>query len=113
MTTLPYIRASGFAAAKEHDSCLIVAATGQFEDKIGKPVYESVPENILQLIRKTGAEKKSIFIDDQYLGYFLTKNGSENLIYLKGCHILTENDKNLISVYANNVAMAFDNIQLN
>jgi class 3 adenylate cyclase len=55
-------------------------------------------------------DKKSFFSDDRYVGYFITENGCENIVYLKNCPPLNETDLDLIRIFLSNVAIAFDNI---
>ena len=57
--------------------------------------------------------KKSLFKDDSYIGYFETETDKINIVYLEGCDKLGKLDKNLINIFASNVSTAFNNLYLN
>ncbi len=107
-----YSEASGFAALHENNKFYILAATGPFKKFINKRIFETLPENIKMQLHLALEKKKGIFIQDAYIGYFCTKTGSENIIYLNGCGELTKLERDLIRVFSSNVATVFDNIYL-
>ncbi|MEW5723276.1 MAG: DUF3369 domain-containing protein [Thermodesulfobacteriota bacterium] len=108
-----YLRTSGFAATRDKGDFLIVAATGQFEGFIDRPVREVVSARVLKDFIRVCQEKRSLITEDRYLGYFQTRNHSENILYLQYHRPLSELDKKLITIFSTNVAVAFDNIYLN
>ena len=108
-----YLRESAFISSYDNDDFIIIAGTGKYEAKAGKPLKDVVSENIQQHVIRAINEERSIFADDMYIGYFSTSQGSKHLMYLKGCRNLTELDKSLISIISSNVAIAFENIALN
>jgi response regulator RpfG family c-di-GMP phosphodiesterase len=102
-----------FAATKKRGSINIYAAFGKYEPHIGKPVFAIAPPDAASIIKRALKEKKSLFTDHDFLGYFRTKNGMENLIYLKINRPLKVVDRDLIEVFASNIASAFENLFLN
>jgi len=108
-----YLQLSGFSAFKEKDDFIILAATGQYENAVDQYVTSVFPEEILQYIRRAVAEKQSLFIDDLYVGYLATKSDMKNVLFLKSCNHLSKLDRDLIRIFSNNVAVAFENILLN
>lgn len=107
-----YIRNSAFAVDHGDGSLIILAATGKFTDFVDRPIHAILPEKILERLKKAVSEKTDIFENDAYIGYFHSKKNSQNLIYMSGINRLNEMDKNLLRIFASNVAIAFDNVSL-
>jgi response regulator RpfG family c-di-GMP phosphodiesterase len=108
-----YIQVSGFTASKENGDFVILAATGKFENFVDKPLDKVVPKDIINYLNRALVEEKCLFIDDVFIGYFPTRNGSKNILYLNGCGHLSPMDRDLIRIFSTNVAIAFENIYLN
>jgi response regulator RpfG family c-di-GMP phosphodiesterase len=108
-----YIQSSGFAASRQKGDFYVLAATGEFKDFVDKRVREVVPEDIQRILTQTIEQKHSLFSDNIYVGYFRTRSGSENLVYMQGRYDLSDIERGLISTFSTNIAVAFDNIYLN
>lgn len=108
-----FLQAFGFVASDIEDNLKIIAATGKYNKFINSNVNEVLPEKIQKYLNQTIQEGRSLFVDDVFIGFFKTKNGSKNLMFLEGCSNLTDMDKDLIRVFSLNVGVAFDNIYLN
>ncbi len=108
-----YLKYSGFSALKANGHFVILAGTGKFKEAVNKNIKEVFTSDILGYLEQAIKEEKSLFIDDVYVGYFASKNGAKNLLYLKSCRHLTKLDRDLIRIFQTNVAIAFDNIHLN
>ncbi len=108
-----YVQSSGLAISRRQDDFYVLAATGEFTDYVDQQVKDSVPEHIQQLLSQAVEQKRSIFNANEYVGYFRTKKGSENVIYMLGRYDLNDIERGLISTFSTNIAVAFDNIYLN
>ena len=108
-----FLQAFGFVASDIEDNLKIIAATGKYNKFINSNVSDVLPEKIQKYLNQTIQEGRSLFVDDVFIGFFKTKNGSKNLMFLEGCSNLTDMDKDLIRVFSLNVGVAFDNIYLN
>ncbi len=108
-----YAQAAGFTASLERDTFTVQAATGKFKDCLDKPVVECVPEEIQEYLMQAVKDEDSLFVNDSYIGYFFNKKGLKHLLFLTGCRHLTGLDKDLIRIFSSNVAIAFENINLN
>lgn len=108
-----YLRAMGLAAVRKEGDFRVIAATGQYEQSIGKNVKQVVTKEIFEKIEEVVAGKKSMIFEDYYIGYFVSGDLSENLIFLKKHRPLTTLDQELIRIFAGNVAIAFDNVLSN
>jgi len=105
---------SAFTAERRDSSFVIIAGTGKYEECVDQPLHQVVSADIMAYLSRAISEQRSIFKGDMYAGYFANHHeDSCHLLYLKGCRNLTEMDRNLISIFSANVAVAFDNIALN
>ncbi|MCE1248462.1 MAG: DUF3369 domain-containing protein [Firmicutes bacterium] len=104
-----YARATCLAATKDKEEFLVIAATGQYEEGIGKPLRNIVASELYEKFISTAERKMSVFFDDSYIGFFRNNDESETIIYLKTRRNLTPLDQELISIFAGNAAIAFDN----
>ncbi len=108
-----YVRATGLAAVRDKGDFRVIAATGQYEHGIGMNVDQVVSEDIFARMKEAVLEKKSMMFEDHYIGYFVSGDLSENLIFLKKHHALTPLDQELIRIFSGNVSIAFDNVYFN
>ncbi len=108
-----YIQSAGFAATKEGDEYILYAGTGHYKEHIGKPLSEVVSPEIFNDIVNADDNRKAIYREDIYIGFFKSRSESKNIIFLKGYKHLDEMDQKLIEIYASNIGLAFDNIYLN
>jgi len=110
------VRCHGWTVAENQGSFDVLAGTGSFGTYVATEPFgdakELLPENVLNLLNQANNQKSSIYADDKFVGYFPTKSGKVNLIYLDGVDILDELDKKMIQVFSSNVTIAFDNLYL-
>lgn len=107
------LRASALAVAKMTNALKIIATTGTFEGLEGKEIDVLNDSETMGAIQEALATKQTIFRDRIYVGYFRTTRGSENIIYLCGDTPFGDLDRDLIRLFASNIAVAFDNLDLN
>ncbi|MBF0098964.1 MAG: DUF3369 domain-containing protein [Magnetococcales bacterium] len=108
-----YVHSAGFAATHDKDDLTLYAGTGLYETMIGKTVQETTQPEIIALVHRSLQNAESICENNCYVGYFRTRNGSLNLLFLQGNKPLTPLDKKLIGIFSKNVALAFDNALTN
>ena len=112
-----YMQHSGFSANCmsdcEESDFRILSGNGQFANCVGQSVRQVVPTEIQEHLAHARKERRTLIDNDSFIGYFRTSNGSENLVYLKTRHRISELDTKLLQVFAVNVGIAFDNIHLN
>jgi len=104
---------SGFTAVKQGRDYVIVAAKGRFNSLLYMPVHQVVSHEIAQSVDQAVSSGKSIYQDGSFLGFFRTRNETENLVYLEVEQAFSEMDQHLLEVFSVNVAIAFDNLSLN
>ncbi|MBF0189639.1 MAG: DUF3369 domain-containing protein [Magnetococcales bacterium] len=108
-----YAQASGLAVNGDSGSLLLYVGTGHFSDRVGEPLENVVDPATLESIHQSLERQESLFENDCFLGYFRTRQGSVNLLLLKGIGSLEEWDRELVRLYAANVSLAFDNVWMN
>ncbi len=110
-----YAKSSGFTAYQDSDkqNYNIVASSGDFIGKENKPLDEVVSEEVLNNLNNALDKKESVFTEKTFTGYFETEKGEHSLLYFQSRRSLSEIDCDLISIFATNVAIAFENISLN
>lgn len=110
-----YINISSLSALQQEgaDDYHILAATGQFENNVHRVINDVIPESIQNKLTAAVEKHESIFTKNSYTGYFETQKGEHNLLYLQWSRPISETDRDLISIFSTNVAVAFENISLN
>ncbi len=91
----------------------IVAATGNYKDTIGKALDDhQLPEEVTSVIREALANKGMVIRDNAYVGYFKPCAEREDIIYLRSNSALSDDDADLVKLFLQNVAIAYENILL-
>ncbi|MBF0342188.1 MAG: DUF3369 domain-containing protein, partial [Magnetococcales bacterium] len=104
--------ADSFAATLKHGIIRIHAASGAHAGLIGQSVDEVLSSAVVGLTWQAMREKRHQFTDQEFIGYFQARNGMENLIYLHARRRLSEVDRDLIDLFAANIATAFEQLLL-
>lgn len=72
-----------------------------------------LPQDIKSRLDNALNERHSIYEHDHFIGYFTTKRGTENLLYVaKDDHELEPVQHNLLEFFANNIALAHESLKL-
>lgn len=111
-----YVNISSLSALQENEDqeYRILAATGEFTKDVNHSINDNiVPPHVHDELVRAAQKHESIFSETSYTGFFETKHGEHNLLYLQWSRPLNEVDRDLISIFATNVAVAFENISLN
>jgi response regulator RpfG family c-di-GMP phosphodiesterase len=95
----------------ESENYRVLAASGDMSEYQTKHKNE-LPNAINDAFSKVLADKKSFSAADAYTGYFSTSLGGENLLYVSLEHELNDIDKQLLDIYASNVAITYENLLL-
>ena len=72
----------------------------------------SLPPDVVAKIELVQQQKQSYYADDCFIGYFTTHNGIENFLYVSKGSKLEQTDHQLLSYFAHNIAIAYENIRL-
>ncbi|WP_111977969.1 DUF3369 domain-containing protein [Algibacillus agarilyticus] len=71
-----------------------------------------IPGDVQAWFEKAHFNKQSIRGDSNFIGYFTTQRGLENLLYVSNNEELDQTQHNLLEFFSNNIAVAYDNIRL-
>lgn len=109
-----YMHTSGFTATNDELGLHVLAATGKYEHLSPETeLSKEIPDEIFSKISKSLQEKQAVIADNYYIGFFRSKNGTENIIFLERPVPLEDWEKNMVDIFCSNVTIAFDNIYLN
>ena len=73
---------------------------------------EAIPNDIHSRISKALHKRKSVYDSEYFIGYFTTRRGTENLLYVSQDNELEPVQHNLLEFFANNIAVAYENLKL-
>ncbi len=91
----------------------VIAGVGRYAGREGEPTRKVVGAADLELLKDVREERLERMLDDGYVCFLTSRGGVEGLILLRGEVALTGVQRELISTYAANVRVAYDNIHLN
>ncbi len=89
----------------------VLAVSGMMEAFETK-TKQQLPEQVQSAFEYALKQKQSHINGDTYTGYFSTSLGSENLLYVSMERELNDMDKQLLDIYASNVAVTYENLLL-
>ncbi|MGC9422684.1 DUF3369 domain-containing protein [Vibrio sp.] len=118
LTSLLHLPASGFycVVKPSYDSnsasSLTLAAIGGFVDLHTECNFNHLPKLVAERCQDVLKEKKSQTYPDATLLYMLDSRGYENLLYINLIEPLDEASKNLLDIYMQNIALTFNNLNL-
>jgi hypothetical protein len=67
---------------------------------------------VLERVQEGLRAKGSRFGEDYYVGYYQTDSGVEHILYVSANSPISVPDRNLIEMFARNVAIAHENVRL-
>lgn len=88
----------------------VLAATGELEEFSNLLTIDEIPSEVRAGFEQALEKHESQFFDNYYVGYFTSKRGSESLLYVRYSEPLNELDKQLLEIYATNVAITYENL---
>lgn len=72
----------------------------------------SLPTDVKQRLMLALRQRRSVYEEDYFIGYFTTKRGTENLLYVAKSEGLEAGQHHLLEFFANNIAVAHENLKL-
>lgn len=104
---------SGFTARDKNEDFIIIAGTGDFAGFESRVASEILEPAELHLIRRAITSGDCCFGDMCYAGCFGTENETRHILFLRMVRELSLLEQNLVRIFASNVTVAFENLQLN
>lgn len=105
---------SSSAESLSNDSEIkVVAAQGQFEKALGKPVLDIIDDDLKEAFSEAIKSKSIVYRDDHLVAYCYSRFSNNALLYVSGLpKEVEQTDKSLIEMFAQNVQIAYENVQL-
>jgi len=95
-----------------HD-LVVFAGQGEFERKEGKPIKEVLDPTLLEAFEAALQTRDIVYRDNYLVAYCCSKFTQGSLLYVSGLPgPMNENQKKLIELFAQNVQVAYENVQL-
>ena len=107
-----FVNCEGVAYELEGNVPIVVAATGRFSYMIGQNPTELLEESVFSLVKEAHDKRQPIIRNNEFVGYFSTSDGREDVIYVNSSTVIDEKDLKLIEVFLNNVSIAYENVLL-
>lgn len=89
----------------------VLAASGDMSEYTTKQRSE-LPQTVNHAFDHALRDKQPFSQEGAYTGYFSTRHGGENLLYVSLEHELSDIDMQLLDIYASNVALTYENLLL-
>jgi response regulator RpfG family c-di-GMP phosphodiesterase len=107
------IHTASVAATRSPDQSLrILAGTGAYAGTTGRQVRDVVDREVLDTLERALREKASWYTEYSFTGYFGTRTGFENVLYLTSDVPISVADRTLVELFCRNVSIAFENLHL-
>jgi response regulator RpfG family c-di-GMP phosphodiesterase len=91
----------------------LIAVAGEPYASMAREQLESgLPEEVRSLLLRAFEEKRSLIDGHHYVGFFRTKLGSENLLFVNNGGDLKEMDHRLLDLFCANVGVTYENLLL-
>lgn len=103
----------GQAGGEINDVSHILAGTGRYEKKLNQPLSQVLDQGTLEKVDQARAEKRSLFFDHECVIYFEGSRDTSGILYLTGKDYFDDTERSLIELFGHNLAIAYDNIDLN
>ncbi|MAD45015.1 MAG: phosphodiesterase [Oceanospirillaceae bacterium] len=88
----------------------VLAATGDMQQLSDEDNFDNIPARVREGFEQAMSERKSQYFANHYIGYFASERGSESLLFVTYQKEPSELDKQLLEIYATNVAITYENL---
>ncbi|RXF00452.1 response regulator [Pseudoalteromonas sp. PS5] len=105
--------AAGKEAGQSNDQLVVFAGRGEFESSEGKPIAEVLSSDQMDACRKALQEKDIVYKDNYLFAYCSSDYNHASMLFVSGIpEFLTETQRHLIDIFAQNMQLAYENVQL-
>lgn len=111
-TDAVYVHSGGLAATIDDGRMRVIAGTGQYSKLEETIADETLSIQALADLTRAMEERRNVYCDDRFVGYFEGTAGIRYLLYMDKIRNLNEIDRNLIDLFTRNVSIAFENVNL-
>ena len=108
-----YFRNTNFAAFGSAEDFQIINGTPALSSFLHKPIAQLSTERIQAKVEEILKLKTSQITDFEYLGYFVSRNGFESVLYLGSRIKFSGHDRKILDLFSSNITRALENLSLN
>jgi len=90
----------------------IIASSGEISHHLNAEQSQPLPADIRDGFNCVHKARKSMYINNCFYGYFVTKQNTEHLLYVCPGSDISPEELNLLEIYSQNVGIALDNRNL-
>lgn len=106
-------RPTSISATQTNAGFIVLAGTGKHERDEDLNLQDVVSKEVFEEIEKSITLKKSRFFGNNFIGFFESKMGGQNIVFFEEVPPLGPLDIELVDIFCLNMAVAFDNLVLN
>lgn len=106
------VEVSGVGAQDKDGTMLTIGSTGRFAGMSGMPVSSLPDPDVQQIIDACRRERRTVVASDLFTTYLPTRHGPDSILFVKLPRPVSDVDVDLLEVYSQNVAIAFENLSL-
>ncbi|GAB4513121.1 MAG: DUF3369 domain-containing protein [Roseibium sp.] len=108
-----YCKTDGLAASCQKEGYTVVAATGCYEDLVGKTLSRDIAPAVIDSFEDAMQRRQNVVRENCYTGLINGPRGTGNILYLSGIrNELSDIDRSLLEVFQRNASIAFENVEL-
>ncbi len=101
------------ATTTQNSQLVVFTGRGEFEKSEGKPISEVLTEEQLNACQEALKQKGIVYKDNYLFAYCSSEYNHSSMLFVSGIpEFLTETQKHLIEIFAQNVQLAYENVQL-
>ena len=105
--------AAGKEPGQETDQLVVFAGRGDFEKSEGKPISEVLDPEQMSACTKALEEKDIVYKDNYLFAYCSSDYNHASMLFVSGIpDYLTDTQRHLIDIFAQNMQLAYENVQL-
>jgi len=106
------VNSTGIAALETGHKVKVVAAIGEYQSLVGEEPGDIIPKTVLDQWLDNTESGYSIINPNEVIVSFTTDDNHKSLLYLHSHKLITEDAKNLIELFVQNIAIAHENLRL-
>ncbi|MBN2533699.1 MAG: DUF3369 domain-containing protein [Spirochaetales bacterium] len=104
---------SGFVVDVVNEKYIVSCVIGKYKNTSIEELQTILTGEILEILDNVVKNQKIHHFDNNlYIGYFKSKTGHKNIIYLEGREDFSQSDRCLIEILGSNISSIYDNIYL-
>ena len=98
---------------EQENQMKVLAAQGEFENALGKNVFDVIPQDLQQAFKEAISTKSIVYKGNYIVAYCSSRFSHTSLLYVSGLpKPIGDVDKKMVEIFSQNVQIAYENLQL-